>query len=69
MTKKQLEKFIRIRNNSQFSSNLQFQIDCNTAGFNVSDLGTATPVVNGYEWITPFGKLIEDARGKLHLRS
>jgi hypothetical protein len=60
MTKEQLERFIEIRNSSQFSSNLQFAIDCDSAGFSVDDLGPAERLPGGgWYWDTPHGRLTE----------
>ena len=59
MTRKQLERFVNIRNKSGFASNLQFQIDANKCGFKISDLGEVIKYDWGYEWQTPHGKLQE----------
>ena len=65
MTKEQLLKFIRIRNRSEFTSNLQFGIDADEAGFKVEELGSPSRTwdesgqANGYRWETPFGELRE----------
>jgi hypothetical protein len=69
-TKAQLLAFIKRRNKSMYSSNLQFQIDAEAAGFNVSDLGDAGRCIvggiQGYAWATPHGRLVEVC-GKLSL--
>jgi len=64
ITKKQLLKFIELRNKSEYQSNLQFEIDARAAGFSSTDLGQAIKVKNGdgfedYVWETSFGKLTE----------
>ena len=67
MTKKQLEKFVKMRNASEYSSNLQFQIDADECGFKVKDLGDPKRVMDsrvkdlavGYCWETPHGVLVE----------
>lgn len=64
MTRKQLEKFIKLRNTSDFQTNLQFQIDADASGFKVSDLGDPKVIVGeygikSYEWATPYGTLRE----------
>lgn len=60
MTKKQLTRFIAIRNKSGFASNLQFSIDATEAGFDVEELGScAARDEGGYQWNTPHGRLIE----------
>lgn len=65
MTKEQLLRFCRIRNASEFSSNLQFSIDADTAGFNVRELGQAVKrEVGGYRWETEHGVLIEHTDGR-----
>lgn len=66
-TKKQVEKFIKLRNKSEFSSNMQFHIDADACGFKVEDLGDVVKVGPGeYVWTLPFGKLREHL-GKLAL--
>ena len=72
MTKQQLEKFIKIRNKSDFSSNLQFEIDAHSADLKISELGKSKKVITeeGYEdyvWKTPFGTLREH-QGALSLK-
>jgi hypothetical protein len=60
VTRQQLERFIEIRNSSQFSSNLQFAIDCDSAGFSVDELGPAERLPGGgWCWDTPHGRLVE----------
>lgn len=70
LTRARLERFVKVRNKSEYQSNLQFLSDCESCGFRVGDLGDVTPVVteNGkhYVWTTPFGKLIEEY-GKLRI--
>lgn len=71
MTKDQLLRFIKIRNSSGFSSNLQFSIDAEEAGFKVEELGATKKVglkqCPAYHWETPHGTLIE-FNGVLELR-
>jgi hypothetical protein len=71
MTKEQLLKFIKIRNSSGYSSNLQFSIDAEEAGFKVEELGAVEKVglrhAPAYHWQTPWGTLIETG-GELSLR-
>lgn len=66
MTKQQLLKFIKTRNSSDYSSNLQFQIDAEYCGFKVRDLGKPEQRnINGigvWTWNTPFGCLVEVGR-------
>lgn len=64
MTKAQLEKFIKIRNKSDYQSNLQFLIDARSCGLDLKELGNPKRQKNedGFEdfvWGTPFGKLVE----------
>lgn len=67
-TKNQIERFIKIRNKSGFSSNLQFSIDCREAGFDVNDLGEAFKLEEGgYRWWTEHGQLIERPNGHMEL--
>ncbi len=62
-TREQLLAFIRARNASPFSSNLQFRIDADECGFNPADLGmpevTETEGLKTYVWRTPHGRLVE----------
>lgn len=44
LTEASIKKFVRIRNESAFASNLQFQIDAQRAGFTSDDLGKAVGV-------------------------
>lgn len=67
LTKKQLMKFIKVRNASHYHTNLQFQFDADACGFKVSDLGVPVKVGEGdYQWKTAFGTLRE-YRGVLSL--
>lgn len=64
MTEKQLRKFIKIRNASNFQSNMQFNFDAEAAGFRATDLGKPTKKQKEdgtffYWWNTPFGILVE----------
>lgn len=69
MTRKQLDRFISIRNKSLFNSNLQFQIDADQAGIKIKELGQpARSMLGGYEWHTPHGLLVELPGGQLMLR-
>jgi hypothetical protein len=68
LSKPALLKFIRIRNKSGFSSNLQFAIDATEAGVDVDLLGDAMKADDGgYEWQTPHGLLVERPNGQLEL--
>lgn len=74
LTLGRLKAFIRERNASQFISNLQFQIDADVSGFDVTELGNAKKDDDSgcYVWVTEFGTLKEDPRlgcGKLALYS
>ncbi len=69
VSEKQLKRFIKIRNESGFASNLQFQFDAHEAGFKVDALGTVEKTAEGYRWhVPPHGYLIEEA-GQLRLES
>lgn len=63
LTREQLLAFIKTRNASPFSSNLQFRIDAAECGFDAADLGM--PEVGEadgfktYSWSTPHGRLVE----------
>jgi hypothetical protein len=65
LTKKQLEKFVKVRNKSPHSSNLQFAFDCEECGFTTSDIGDPQKVVAAkggrvsYVWRTKVGVLVE----------
>lgn len=61
LTKKQLERFVRVRNKSPFSSNLQFQSDAEDCGFAVAELGDVTRLTpaGGYMWRPACGVLVE----------
>jgi hypothetical protein len=67
----QLEKFVKVRNRSGFSSNLQFAFDAEACGFDVKDLGepvkVGVPGSAAYHWETPHGTLIE-VGGEMMLR-
>jgi hypothetical protein len=66
----QLEKFVKLRNKSGFSSNLQFAFDAKECGFDVNDLGQAHKLEEGgYRWWTEHGQLIERMNGQMELRA
>lgn len=68
LTKKRLEKFVRIRNISPSNSSIQFAKDAATVGFDVKLLGVAKKVKEGiFEWDTPFGILREE-NGKFKIK-
>ena len=68
LSKNALLKFCRIRNESGFSSNLQFSIDAREAGIDLDLLGDARKGENGgYEWQTPHGLLVEHPSGQMEL--
>ncbi len=67
ITKRQMARFIKMRNSSDFQSNLQFQIDAEACGFRPSDLGDVKKIEEGeYVWQTPYGTLREKY-GKMSL--
>lgn len=51
---KQLRRFVSKRNKSEYSGNLQFDIDANSCGFKAKDLGDVVSFTidgfRGYEW-------------------
>lgn len=65
LTREQLDKFIKLRNESRYDSNFQFQVDLDAAGISgISDLGKVKEVQEAvgltmWTWDTPFGKLVE----------
>ena len=74
LTLEKLHRFIVRRNESELQTNLQFGIDLYAEGIKLEDLGKPRRVGqdhnrNGvFEWVTPFGRLIEE-RGKLRLET
>lgn len=61
-TRKQIEKFVKIRNQATFHNNLQFGIDCREAGFSAADLPKADKCDDGsYQWTFSHGTM--DERG------
>ena len=65
---------MRVRNTSEFNSNMQFQSDAEECGFSIRDLGGCRPFTldgwKGYEWKPPLkdrtaARLVEF--GRLHL--
>lgn len=78
LTLAKLRRFVTIRNNSGFNSNLQFQIDCMSAGFQPEELGEVRKFMIdgfcGYAWSLQLRsgnqilsrRLVEFGRG-LHL--
>ena len=62
-TREQILSFIKTRNASPFTSNLQFHIDARECGFDAGDLGmaevTETDGLKTYRWQTPHGRLVE----------
>lgn len=68
ITKNQIARFVKIRNGSGFSSNLQFSIDAHEAGFDVGALGDAVKRdEGGYQWQTKHGQLVEYPNGQMEL--
>jgi hypothetical protein len=63
LTLKKLERFVKVRNKSQFSNNLQFGLDADGCGFDVADLGSPRKYSWGYVWVPTFS----DDAGPLHL--
>jgi len=53
-----LRKFAKIRDQAEFSSNLQFQFDLQEAGLSVGDIGhpDVLPDGDGYIWRLPLDK-------------
>lgn len=43
VTRKQIDRFVKRRNKSDFNTNLQFQIDANACGFRVDDICNGQP--------------------------
>lgn len=67
MTKNQLLKFVKMRNESPHSTNLQFMLDLETCGLRVKDFEGPREIAEGHwEWDTPHGTLIEQ-NGKMRL--
>lgn len=67
LTVKMIEKFIRLRNRSGYTSNLQFSLDASESGFSIEALGQPQKIEDDfYRWVLPFGVLIE-ASGLLTL--
>lgn len=67
MTKNQLLKFVKIRNESEFQTNLQFMLDLQQCGLSVKDFEGPRKVAEGHwEWDTPHGTLIEE-HGEMRL--
>jgi hypothetical protein len=68
-SKAQLLRFVKIRNESGFQSNLQFQFDASECGFEVRDLdGPYRYEPGGWRWFTPHGELIEHPGGRMELK-
>lgn len=67
ITKQQLLNFISIRNQSDLQTNLQFAIDAEISGIDLTELGVPQPLDGGYVWETPYGQLIEHY-GRLELK-
>lgn len=74
ITLEKLLKFIKIRNESNFQTNLQFTFDAHEAGFDISELGVAKTlvakdIVIGYVWIIKkLGVKLYEKQGKLSLK-
>lgn len=70
LTLKKLQDFIRIRNRSEFNSNMQFAADMQQAGIDHKELAEVEKTEHGYVFKTDLGELYEDKRfgmGKLAL--
>lgn len=68
MTREQLLRFVRTRNESEFNSNLQVWSDADACGFKVEELGEVEKLGEGhYRWRTPHGALIENPDGRWEL--
>lgn len=60
LTEAKLKRFVKVRNESEFNSNLQFWSDATDCGFCIKELGDPEKVdVGHYRWKTPFGDLVE----------
>ncbi len=60
MTKNQLIKFVKLRNQSEFASNLAFGSDADACGFDGKELGKPDRYLgDGWTWATPHGFLVE----------
>lgn len=64
LTIAKLRKFVKVRNKSGYSSNMQFWSDAkHTCGFDPEELGDPIKGKSGhwpaYRWTTPFGNLYE----------
>jgi hypothetical protein len=67
----QLAKFVKLRNESPFASNLQFACDATDCGFDVKDLGAPEKIELSsglfmYEWRTPNG-IVQELDGVTEL--
>lgn len=69
LTIQKVRKFVRIRNKSEFDSNLSFIVDCMEAGFEYKELGQAKHLPHAqkigdqyyqFYWDLPFGILVEN---------
>lgn len=60
ITKKNIEKFIKVRNDATYHTNLQFQIDADACGFSTAELPAAQKVDGAWRWDLPFGTLVEE---------
>lgn len=59
-TRKQIERFVRIRSKAEFNSNLQFIADAREAGFSVADLPKVEKCDDGsYQWTLSHGTMSE----------
>ena len=69
-TKAQLERFVSIRNESGFQSNLQFGIDADEAGLDLKAIdGPYRYEPGGWRWFTDHGELIEHSGGRMELKA
>lgn len=59
ITQKQIEKFVKIRNKSAYSSNIQFFTDLAKCGIEEEELGEAKKIGNGWKWELSCGMLTE----------
>ena len=60
ITRAKIERFIKIRNKSAHSNNLQFAFDCNSAGFSPDELPKPDKIDGGWRWSFDFGVMIEE---------
>ena len=61
-----LRRFAERRNNSAHFSNLQFQIDLESCGMRIADIGEPEKISDTvYRWTTPVGIIEEDQTNRI----